>query len=71
MTKGIVIAHYDFKNKDGKQIKTTKLRVSLGEFGYLEVCSDLANDMDILQVVNVALEYDAKHSRYKISKIDK
>lgn len=71
MLKALVLAHYDFKNKDGKEIKTTKLRVSLNEYGYLEVCSELANDIPVLESVSVSLEYDAKYNRYKVTKLNK
>lgn len=71
MLSALVIAHYDFKNDKGKEIKTTKLRVSLKEYGYIELCSELANDYQFLEDVKVALEYDTSKNRYIITKVEK
>lgn len=71
MLEALVIAHYDFKNDKGQDIKTTKLRVSLDKFGYIELCSDLANDLDILSSCKVSLGYDSQHNRYKVKELKK
>ncbi len=71
MLDALVIAHYDFKNDKGQDIKTSKLRVSLKDFGYIEVCSDLANDLEILSSCKVSLSYDTLHNRYKVKDLKK
>lgn len=71
MLNALVIAHYKFKNDKGKEIDTTKLRVSLDSFGYIELCSELANDLDILSSCKVTLTYDPQYSKYKITDLKK
>lgn len=68
-TNALILAHYDFKNDKGQEIKTSKLRVNLGDYGYLELCSDLANDYPLLAIVNVLIEYDDKKRRYKVTQL--
>lgn len=64
----LVIAHYDFTDKKtGKKVHTSKMLVSLGEFGSCELCSELANDCELLSVVKVQLGY--KNNKFVINSI--
>lgn len=63
----LVVAHYDFTNKLGRKIVTTKLIVNLGEYGTIEVCSDLANDYDLLSEIKVHLGF--KDNKFVIDSI--
>lgn len=69
--KAIVLYHYKFTSKDGKLVNTTKIRVNLGEFGYLDLCTELANDFKILETINVELTYDDSRFKYLVSKVNK
>ena len=71
MLKAIVIAHYNFENKKGQEINTSKLRISLNEFGYIELCSNLVNEYPIFSVLNCEIEYDEKRNKYKVTKVTK
>lgn len=51
--KALTIARYNFTNDKGREINTTKLIVSLGEFGSFTVCSELANEIPLLEVIDV------------------
>lgn len=64
----LVIAHYDFKDrKDGRDVKTTKLLISLEQFGTIELCSPLANDLELLSVCKVELGY--KNNKFVINNV--
>ncbi len=71
MFDAIVVAHYNFENKNGKEINTSKLRVSLDKYGYLEICSDKVNDLPVLSQVKVELNYDEKYNKITILKVTK
>ena len=65
----LVVTHYDFVNKQGREVKTTKLIVSLGEFGTQVVNTPLANDIDVLSVIKVRLGY--KDNKFIVDSIAK
>lgn len=67
--KALVLAHYNFTNKNGKEINTTKCRVSMGEYGYFDICTDLANEKALFSEIKVELLYDNKKNKLIISKI--
>lgn len=52
-TSALKIAHYDFTDKEGKHIATSKLVISLGDFGIFTCCSPLANDLKTLSKCKV------------------
>ena len=59
-TTALKIAHFDFTStKDGKTIKTSKLLVSLGDFGIYECCTPLANALNIFEKCKVVVGVDA------------
>lgn len=55
--KALKIAHYDFVDTKNIHIATSKLIVSLGEFGTYTLCSTLANEYDIGSILKVECEY--------------
>ena len=55
--KALKIAQYDFVAKDEKRVITSKLIVSLGEFGTHSLCTALANDKEVGSVFTVVCEY--------------
>lgn len=55
--KALKIAHYDFIDKKDIHIATSKLIVSLGEFGTYTLCSTLANDYEVGSTLKVECEY--------------
>jgi len=67
--KALVLAHYDFENSNGQEIKTTKVRVSLGQFGTLDLCTNLADSFDLLSVLDVVIEYDDKKGKYVVTQV--
>lgn len=71
MLNAIVLCHYNFTGKNGKEIHTTKIRVSLGEYGIIELCTDKANDLPVLTALKVELEYNEKYNKYSVSKVSK
>ena len=54
-TIALKIAHYDFTDKQGKHVSTSKLLISLGDFGVFTACSPLANDFKLLSKVKVKI----------------
>ena len=66
----LVLAHYDFKNDKGQEIKTTKIRVSLGDYGTLDLCTNLADNYDLLSVLNVTIKYNEKKRKYVVTKVN-
>lgn len=56
--KALTIAKYNFTNDKGREINTTKMIVSLGEFGCFTVCSELANEIPLFEVIDVQLGFD-------------
>lgn len=54
-TTALKIAHYDFTDKNGKHVVTSKLIVSLGDFGTFTCCSIVANDLKILSKCKVRI----------------
>lgn len=67
--KALVLAHYDFKNSKGQEIKTTKVRVSLGQFGTVDLCTNLADNYDLLSVLDVVIDYDDKKRKYVVTQV--
>lgn len=67
--KALVLAHYDFENSKGQEIKTTKVRVSLGQFGTLDLCTNLADNYDLLSVLDVVIDYDDKKRKYVVTQV--
>lgn len=67
----LVIAQYDFTDKKGVNVKTTKFIVSLGEYGTIEDCNVQGNDLDLLEEVQVTLYYDENKKKLKIKEIIK
>lgn len=65
---GLIVAHYDFTDKEGRKVKTTKLKISLDQYGVIELCSDLANDFDLLSEVKVTLGF--KGNKFVIDAIN-
>lgn len=57
-TTALKIAHYDFTGKDGKQIKTSKLLITMGDFGIFECTTPLANDLKIFEKCKVVVGVD-------------
>lgn len=58
-TTALKIAHFDFiSKKDGKTIQTSKLLVSLGDFGVYECCTPLANNLKIFEKCKVVVGVD-------------
>lgn len=55
--KALKIAHYDFIDSKNIHISTSKLIVSLGEFGTYTLCSSLANDYEIGSILKVECDY--------------
>lgn len=55
-TSALKIAHYDFTDKKGKHVSTSKLVISLGDFGVFTCCSPLANDLKTLSKCKVKIE---------------
>lgn len=66
-TKCLIIAKYDFTNKQGKEVKTTKAIVSLGLYGFVTLNSELLNDYKIFQEVPIVL--DVTDNKFKIVKV--
>lgn len=54
-TKCLVIAHYDFVDKEKRQVKTTKVIASLGLYGFATLCSPLLNDKELLTEVPITI----------------
>lgn len=55
-TTALKIAHYDFTSKkDGKTIQTSKLIINLGDFGFFECTTPLANDLKIFEKCKVTI----------------
>lgn len=66
-TKGLIIAKYDFVDKEGKAVKTTKVIVSLGLYGFVTLCSPLLNDKALL--TEHAIELSIKDNRFYIANV--
>lgn len=60
-TTALKIAHYDFTDKDGKHIATSKLLISLGDFGFFTCCSPEANELKNLSKCKVIIEVNSKN----------
>lgn len=60
-TSALKIAHYDFTDKDGKHVATSKLLISLGDFGYFTACSPDANDLKTLSKCKVIIQVNSKN----------
>lgn len=60
-TTALKIAHYDFTDKEGKYIATSKLLISLGDFGFFTCCSPEANELKTLSKCKVIIEVNQKN----------
>lgn len=60
-TTALKIAHYNFTDKNGKHIATSKLLISLGDFGFFTCCSPEANDLKTLSKCKVMIEVNSKN----------
>ena len=69
-TTALKIAHYDFTDKDGKHVSTSKLLISLGDFGVFTACSPNANDIKLLGKCKVKIEVNSKN-KLVITSIEK
>ena len=54
-TKCLVIAHYNFVDKNKRQVNTTKVIASLGLYGFVTLCSPLLNDKELLTECPITL----------------
>ncbi len=68
--KAIKIAHYNFEGKNGKEVNTSKLLVSLGFYGTITLCTNLANDVDLLDELVVNLEVNDRNN-FVVKSIEK
>lgn len=68
-TRALKVARYEFKNEKGKEINTSKLIVSFGEFGSYSVCSELANEYPLLTELTV--NCDIEKNKIVIKSIEK
>lgn len=66
-TKCLIIAKYDFVDKKGRSVKTTKAIVSLGLYGFVTLNSELLNDSKLLNEVPVLV--DVVDNKFKIIKV--
>lgn len=57
-TKCLIIAKYDFVDKNGRAVKTTKVIASLGLYGFVTLCTPLLNDKPLLseQSINLSIK---------------
>lgn len=60
-TTALKIAHFDFTDKTGKHVATSKLLISLGDFGFFTCCSPEANDLKTLSKCKVIIEVNQKN----------
>ena len=60
-TVGLKIANYNFTDKDGKHIETSKLLISLGDFGVYTACSPEANGLKLLEKCKVKIEINERN----------
>lgn len=67
--KALVLAHYDFTDKQNKHVQKTKLIVSLGDYGTTEVCIPLDKSLDLLTEIKVKLGY--KNNKFIVDSIVK
>lgn len=66
-TKCIIIAKYDFTDKNGKSVKTSKAICSLGLYGFITLCSPLLNDKELLTEHPITLE--VKDNKFIITNV--
>lgn len=70
----LVLSHLDFTNKQGKHIRTTRIRANLivgnDFFGIVELCSNLCNDMELYSVHSGIIEYDNKNNKFVLSSLN-
>lgn len=60
-TTALKIAHYDFTDKEGKHVATSKLIISLGDFGVFTCCTPEANDLKIFAKCKVKIKVNDKN----------
>ena len=60
-TTALKIAHYDFTDKEGKHVATSKLIISLGDFGIYTCCTPLANDLKTFSKCRVKISVNDKN----------
>lgn len=70
-TTALKIAHYDFTDKKGKHVTTSKLLVSLGDFGVFTCCSTEANDIKLLSKCKVKIGVNESDNKLVIKSIEK
>lgn len=58
--KCLIIAHYKFTDKDGKEVDTTKAIIDLGNYGQVVSCSSLLNDKPLYTEANIVIEFKGK-----------
>lgn len=56
--KALKIAHYRFTDKKGKEVDTSKLVLSLADFGTYTLCTPLVNDYPLLSTVDVVISVE-------------
>lgn len=56
--KALKIAHYDFIDKKSIQVCTSKLIVSLGDYGTYSLCSSLANEYEVGTELKVECNFE-------------
>lgn len=69
-TVALKIAHYDFTDKNNKHVATSKLLISLGDFGVFTACTPLANEFKLLSKIKVSIDID-DHNKLVIKSIEK
>lgn len=66
-TKCLIIAKYDFVDKNGKAVNTSKAIASLGLYGFVTICSPLLNNYDLLTEVPITLV--VKGNKFIVDKV--
>lgn len=69
-TSALKIASYNFTDKNGKHIETSKLLISLGDFGVFTACSTDANGLKLLEKCKVKISIDDRN-KLVINSIEK
>lgn len=65
--KALKFAHYDFINKKSIKVCTSKLIVSLGDYGTYSICSSLANEYEVGTELKVECNFE--NNKLVITKI--
>lgn len=64
----IKVANYDFTDKKGIHVLTSKLLISLGQYGSVTTCTNLVQDKQLLEEFTADIEVDNKN-RLKVVKV--